>query len=206
MDQRAVSQLVERVRWRVRAGRALDMAVRMAIPSAALALAVLVPFKLGFLTRGWALRLLLGATALPVLGAIVAALRRIPREQAAKRADDACGLSDRLVSALAFSRGDTSDPFVAAQLRDAAMHAERADARRAAPIALPGAESRAVAVLLAAIITVALLHFRGCASGPNGFIPVAKLGGAKIEGAQELVQEIAADSRKLDDPIGRAHV
>src|SRR5262249_9176512 len=145
----------------------------------------------------WSLRLLAGAAVLPILGAIVIALRRIPREQAAKRADDACGLADRLTSALAFAREDRSDPFVAAQLRDAAAHAERANAKTAAPIPLPGAESRALAVLLASITVVAFLQFRGCAGVPGGKGPVARLGGAKIDGAQELVQEIAADARKL---------
>ena len=200
MGQRAVVDLVERVRRRVRLGRALDLAVRVAMPAAAFALAVLLTYKLGFLPRLWAARALAGLTALPILAAIVGALRRVRREQAAKKADDACGLADRLVSALAFSRGDTSDPFVAAQLRDAQAHAEHADARLAAPLALPTAESRALFVLLIAITAVALLHIRGCASGPNGIIPTAKLGGAKIDGAQELVAELSADARKLDDP------
>ena len=200
MDQRAVAQLVERVRRRVRLGRALDLAVRVAMPAAAVALAVLLTYKLGFLSRWWAARALAGLTALPILGGIVGALRRVRREQAAKKADDACGLADRLTSALAFQRADTSDPFIAAQLRDAAAHAGSADARVAAPIALPGAESRALLVLLIAITAIAMLHIRGCAGGPNGIIPTAKLGGAKIEGAPELVAEIAADARKLDDP------
>ncbi|HMG22092.1 MAG TPA: hypothetical protein VK607_12265, partial [Kofleriaceae bacterium] len=142
-DTSAIQQLIGRARRRIRTQRALEAATTAAIPAAAAALAAIFAIRVELVERGTGLALLAGAAALIAIGAVIGALRRIDDERVARRIDRASALSDRLSTAVAFSRtaipgdGDPTHELMRAAIRDGVRAVPRADVARATPFAAP---------------------------------------------------------------------
>jgi hypothetical protein len=154
-DTSSIQQVIARARRRLRCQRALDGATTATILAAAAALAVIFLIRIEAVERPAGLALLAGAAGLIVLGAVVAAARRIDDEHIARRIDRASNLSDRLSTAVAFSRdgvtGDEDDQthqLMHAAIRDGVRAVPRADVKRATPFAAP-ADLRAALGFLA---------------------------------------------------------
>src|SRR5262249_45014831 len=103
-DTAAIHRLIARARRRIRSQWALEGATTAAIVAAAAALAVIFAIRVGVVQQSTGLALLLGAGGIVVLGAVLAAARRIDDERVARRIDRASDLADRLSTAVAFSR------------------------------------------------------------------------------------------------------
>jgi hypothetical protein len=153
-DMSPIHQVIARARRRIRIQRALDGATTATILAAAVALAVVFLVRIEVVDRGAALALLAGAAGIIVLGAVLAAARRIDDEHVARRIDRASDLSDRLSTAVAFSRAglppgdDETHQLMNAAIRDGVRSAPRADVARATPFTAP-ADLRAALGFLA---------------------------------------------------------
>jgi len=194
-----VLALIHRVRLRIRLARALAVAARLAVLAAALFLIALLLAKLHLLP----LRALLGcgllALMLPLAGALATACRRVASEMAAKRIDLACGLDDRIGSALAFLRLQTPDPFMRAHIRDAARHATGTDPRTALPIHSPP-EMRGLAVLVAALIALGVLRFPERHLRAAYLPQASRATGSEMEAARALARDLEEAAHELKDP------
>lgn len=143
------------MRRRVRAQRAIEGAAIAAVVAAAAVAVLLYLVRLRLLDDVWALRAVAGGVGIVGLGALVGALRRVSWLSVAARIDARCELSDRVTSALAFAAEAQPTPFMQAAIADAAAHADRIDARRAAPLRWPDAGGAACGFALgAAVLTL----------------------------------------------------
>lgn len=122
---------------RIRVQRALDSAVVLGLAALGLAALVLALLKGGRLSEELALRWLLGAGSLPVLGLALGALRPIGGLVPAKLLDRAHGLQDRLSNAAAFASEAAPTPFMLAAIEDARAHASGLAPSRALAFAPP---------------------------------------------------------------------
>ncbi|HEY0476303.1 MAG TPA: hypothetical protein VGD37_02215 [Kofleriaceae bacterium] len=143
MDTAAIQQLIGRARRRIRGQWAIEGATTAAILAAAAALAAIFAIRIGAVERSIGLVLLIGAAAIIVAGAVISAARRIDDERVARRIDRASHLSDRLSTAVAFSRGavpadgDPTHELMLAAIRDGVRAVPRADLKRATPFVAP---------------------------------------------------------------------
>src|SRR5687768_11689823 len=94
---------IARMQWRIRLLRAARGAIELAMYGAAFAVIVLLAAKFGRLGDHAARRLLWASLAIPFIGALVNALRRVPELVAAQLLDRAYKLDDRLSNALEFA-------------------------------------------------------------------------------------------------------
>ncbi|HEX8111398.1 MAG TPA: hypothetical protein VF516_26895 [Kofleriaceae bacterium] len=135
--------MIARARRRIRGQRALDGATTATILAAAAALAVVFSIRIEIVERAAGLALLAGTAGIIVLGAVIAAVRRIDDEHVARRIDRASNLSDRLSTAVAFSRAgvlpadDETHQLMHAAIRDGVRAVPRADVARATPFTAP---------------------------------------------------------------------
>lgn len=153
-DTAAIAQLIARARRRIRVQWALEGATTSSILATAAALAVIFLIRIEAVARATGLALLAATAGIIVLGAVLAAMRRLDDERVARRIDRASGLADRLSTAVAFQRteipadGDRTHELMRAAIRDGVRAAPRADVRRATPFA-PPADLRAALGFLA---------------------------------------------------------
>jgi hypothetical protein len=103
----------------------------------------------------------LGALALVMVGGLVTIFRvwsKRPSTYAlASKLDAACGLQDRLSTALYFGSTDSPDPMTLRQRRDALKHLPQADPKVLFPLRAPAFASQ---TLVLALIAAALLAYR----------------------------------------------
>ena len=153
-DTSAIQRLIGKARRRIRSQWALEGATTAAILAAAAALVVIFLIRVEAVERSTGIALLVGAAAIIVAGAAIAASRRIDDERVARRIDRASNLSDRLSTAVAFSRaavpadGDPTHELMLAAIRDGVRAVPRADIVRATPFVAP-ADLRAALGFLA---------------------------------------------------------
>jgi hypothetical protein len=144
------------VRRRIRLQRALEGAALATVVAAAGIAVVLYLVRLFVLDERWMGRALVGGIVVLAAGALGGALRRVTSQRAAALIDRSCALSDRVTSALAFSAERQPTPFMLAAIADAAAHAHRIDAKRAAPFRWPSAGGAAVGFALGATVLLLL--------------------------------------------------
>jgi hypothetical protein len=147
------------VRRRIRLQRAADGAGYLTFAALGLAAVVLSLAKTGWLPPTWGAPFLLVAVALPLVGALLNGLRRVPLLLAAQLLDRAHGLRSRVATALELSavpEGGRS-AFQRAAIMDAAGHASTLAPSRAFPLRRP-AHSGAMAVLGAGVAALAVMH------------------------------------------------
>ena len=145
-DTSAIHRLVGRARRRIRGQWALEGATTAAILAAAAALAVIFLIRVEAVTKPTGFALLAGTLAIVAAGALIKAARRIDDEVVARRIDRASNLSDRLSTAIAFTRtavapdagaGDETYDLMIAAIRDGVRAVPRADVPRATPFVAP---------------------------------------------------------------------
>jgi len=127
------------VRRRVRLQRSLDAGALLLLAGLGVAGVVLAFGKAGWLSEGEVIRWLLASGALPLLGALVGALRPIPRLVAAQMLDRSHALRSRVASALEFAQLPEGErtPFMRAAIGDALSHAPGLSPARAMPLRAP---------------------------------------------------------------------
>ncbi len=141
-DLSAIQSLVARARLRIRGQWALEGAVTATVLAAAAAAAIIFAMRLGAVSPGIAVGLLVGTGSIILAGALLKALRPLDDETVARRIDRASNLSDRLSTAIAFRHaataedGETAD-LMAAAIRDGVRAAPRANVKAAAPFTAP---------------------------------------------------------------------
>lgn len=149
-----IDELLRRVRFELRLRRAERGALRGGFWGGAAAVAVLaVQGLLGQI----ALPLAIGVAALGMAGgAIVAACRRVSSLEAARLADRALGLHDRVATALEWARRPDRGPLVAALVADTDARLARLAPRRMLARTLPR-EARLLPLPLLAAAALALM-------------------------------------------------
>jgi hypothetical protein len=146
IDTSAIQRLIRRARVRIRLQWALEGATTATVLAAALALASIFAVRAQLIVPTAGIWLLVAAGALIAIGAVASALRRLDDEAVARRIDRASNLSDRLSTAIAFSRalragapneGDTTHELMHAAMRDGVRAVPRANLRAATPFTPP---------------------------------------------------------------------
>ncbi len=155
--------VVERARRRLRVLRGLRGAVEFSLWGMALAVLALLMARLGMLPASRAKVAFGLAFAIPLIGALAAALRRVPAILAAQLLDRHYGLHDRLSSALQFRALPAPErtPWMDAAIADAAetVRTRTIDPKPALRWVWPD-EARAAAGMLALLGVVAVAEFR----------------------------------------------
>jgi len=151
-DLAILAVAARRVRWH----RALHAAASVSVLALAASVALVLLTRLHVLRVQHPLALALSPLALPLLGALLNALRPVRPLDAARRLDAHHQLHDRLGIAWQFRQRPPAErtPFMQAAIDDAAAHARSVDVRAALPWRLPP-ELRMVAVLAALLVLVA---------------------------------------------------
>jgi chemotaxis protein histidine kinase CheA len=153
-----LTSVLARIRRRQRLQAALDGAAEAAVLASALALVDVYLSRLRLISPRAFVALFAVAIAAVLVNAVRLAIRRIPLDAAARAADRAHQLHDRLRSALCFSREPQPTDFMRAAMADGERAATRVSAKIAAPFSRPRALGPAAIVAGVAGI-VALLHF-----------------------------------------------
>lgn len=151
-DLAVLAVAARRVRWQ----RALHAAASLSVLALAASVALVLLTRLHVLRVQHPVALALSPLALPLLGALLNALRPVRPLDAARRLDAHHKLHDRLGIAWQFRQQPPGQrtPFMQAAINDAADHARSVDVRAALPWQLPP-ELRVVAVLAALLLLVA---------------------------------------------------
>ncbi|MBK8691793.1 MAG: hypothetical protein IPN17_05670 [Deltaproteobacteria bacterium] len=151
-DLAVLAVAARRVRWQ----RALHAAASLSVLALAASVALVLLTRLHVLRVQHPFALSLSPLALPLLGALLNALRPVRPLDAARRLDAHHQLHDRLGIAWQFRQQPPGErtPFMQAAIDDAASHARAVDVRAALPWRLPP-ELRVVAVLAALLLLVA---------------------------------------------------
>ncbi len=141
-DTSAIHRLIRRARFRIRGQWALEGATTAAILAAAAALGAIFLTRMELVSDTTGIYLLIGAGLIVVAGAAFAASRKLDDEMVARRIDRASNLSDRLSTAIAFSRighaeHETTRELMDAAIRDGVRAAPRADLVAATPFTTP---------------------------------------------------------------------
>ncbi|HEX2688489.1 MAG TPA: hypothetical protein VHN14_17785 [Kofleriaceae bacterium] len=157
-DTSAIQRLIDRARRRIRGQWALEGAATATILAAAAALTVIFLIRIEAVTRSTGLTLLMGTLGIVAAGALLKAAKRIDDEVVARRIDRASNLSDRLSTAIAFTRTmvapaagspgasgalgapetqDETHELIQAAIRDGVRAVPRADVPRATPFVAP---------------------------------------------------------------------
>ena len=182
-----LDRLIRRVAAQVRRRRIEHFALRGAF-WASIAAAVCLLFKqpLGALALPLAAGLLAAGT---LGGALWGALRRTPWADAARLADRAWGLEDRVATALEWAARPDRSPMVDALVADAIAHVERLESRVAARRVIPR-DGRFLPLPLALVLVLALAP---AVPLPSGRLPDFSAAG------QDEQPESRADGPMMDD-------
>ena len=134
-----LAKAVAAVRRRIRTRRALEAGTLFAIVALAGAGLVLAALKTQSLSETLGERWLLGCAALPFLGALLGALRRVPPLHAAQLLDRSHALNSRVASALEFAGLPATERsvFMESAIADASARGQRLEPARAMPLRLP---------------------------------------------------------------------
>jgi hypothetical protein len=166
---------IARMRWRIRLLRAARGAIELSIYGAAFAVLVLLAAKFGRFGEHTAKRLLWASIAIPVIGALVNALRRVPDLVAAQLLDRAYKLDDRLSNALEFAAIPSNErtPMMNAALADASDVVKGRDLRASRALAWhwPGETGFALGMVLV-LVVVSLVEVRARVVIPHRAPPV----------------------------------
>jgi hypothetical protein len=152
-DTSPIQRLIGKARRRIRGQWALEGATTAAILAAASALTVIFLLRIEAIAPPTGTVLMIGTIAIIVAGAVLKASRRIDDELVARRIDRASNLSDRLSTAIAFSRSaappgvpagaqnvddtDQTRALMRAAIRDGVRAVPRANVSRATPFVVP---------------------------------------------------------------------
>ncbi len=165
-ESTAIQRLIGRTRFRIRTQWALEGATTATVLAAAAALVAVFAIRAELVGKATGLYLLVGAGAIIVIGAVLAAIRPLDDESVARRIDRASNLADRLSTAIAFRRSlatagtappifgsatadadgssrpaepgeDEHTDLMLAAIRDGERAIPRANVRAAAPFAVP---------------------------------------------------------------------
>jgi len=144
VDLRRVHELVGRAARRIRTQGALEGLTTASIAASATALASVVAVRFEVVDPVAGTALLAAAGGVVGLGALIGGLRRLDREEVARRVDRASGLADRLSTAIAFERlagepgqDDDTHALMRAAMRDAVRALPRARVEAATPYRAP---------------------------------------------------------------------
>jgi len=188
-------------RRRLRLQRALEAATTAGIVGLLAATATVYLSKAGALgSRGVWIGLTLAA-ALPALGALLAAARRLSDARVAKRIDRTHQLHDRLVTAVEFAALERATCFHAAQVRDAERCATRVVPSTAAPFRRPR-DIGLLGLTLLCLVFVLLLKFPSTTVVAPKPPPLARLTIAPedLEPHQALALELERQALEQDLP------
>jgi hypothetical protein len=173
-DTSAIQRLIGRARRRIRGQWALEGATTAAILATAAALAVIFLIRLEVVAKPAGVALLVGTLAIVAVGALLKAARRLDDEVIARRIDRASNLSDRLSTAIAFTRtamahdapdahppDDTDETnetqaLMLAAIRDGVRAVPRADVVRATPFVAPADLRAALGFLVISALAAGL--------------------------------------------------
>lgn len=183
----------------------MNAAALLALPALGLAGVVIALMKTAALTETHALGWLALAASLPLLGALVGALRPVAPLLAAKLLDRAHDLDDRVTNAVSFAALNERTPFMDAAIDDARMHAKTLRPQRAMPLRVP----RDAVPVLGLTLGVALLaflevprHVEERASG-SGIVPVV-LHPDDLDAFDSGLRELMDDPATSEDVRGAA--
>ncbi|HET7505420.1 MAG TPA: hypothetical protein VFK02_30580 [Kofleriaceae bacterium] len=164
-DLAAIDRVVGRARRRIRGQWALEGATTALVVASAAALAVIFLMRLEMMSRPTGVALLAGTLAIVVAGAVLKASRRLDDERVARRIDRASNLSDRLSTAIAFSRTEGAPELLAhaethelmrAAIRDGVRAVPRADVAHATPFSAPADLRAALGFLVISALAAGL--------------------------------------------------
>ena len=198
-DLAVLAVAARRVRWQ----RALHAAASLSVLALAASVALVLLTRLHVLRVQHPFALSLSPLALPLLGALLNALRPVRPLDAARRLDAHHQLHDRLGIAWQFRQQPPGErtPFMQAAIDDAATHARSVDVRAALPWQLPP-ELRVVAVLAALLVLVARVPVpsRAPARPPRLAPPVvtrdaAELSDDDLAAFREAARQVEAQAR-----------
>jgi hypothetical protein len=128
---RRIARKAAAVERRMRLARALT-AGTVALAGALLGVAIVIACaKTQYLSDPRARKLLIGLAGAPLLAAVVAWFRPLPKLAGALALDKQAGLNDRLSTALSFAREKEPTPFMRAAMIDAVQYVDRAVPRKA---------------------------------------------------------------------------
>jgi hypothetical protein len=145
-DTSAIQRLVRSARIRIRMQWALEGATTATVVAAATALASVFAVRTQAVAPGTGIYLLVASGALIVIGAVIAASRKLDDEKVARKIDRASGLADRLSTAISFQSAlasgvrpdeDVTHDMMVAAIKDGVRAAPRANIRAATPFAPP---------------------------------------------------------------------
>ena len=134
---RPIAQPLRAVRRRLRLQRALNACALMSVAGAGVAALVITLVKTGTLPASQMSQWLLIATAFPVAGLLVGALRRVGPLMPAQMLDRTHGLRSRLANAVEFANLSERTPFMDASIRDAERNAAGLNPAQAMPLRIP---------------------------------------------------------------------
>ena len=182
-----LDRLVRRVAAQVRRRRIEHYALRGAFWASLVAvLALLFKQPLG----GWALIVAVAALAVGTLGgALWGAVRRTPTADAARLADRAWQLEDRVATALEWAERPDRTPIVDALVADTVARVEQLEARMAARRVIP-ADGRLLPIPLALALALAL--------APALPLPSGRLPDFSASGSEDPI-EPRADATLMED-------
>lgn len=168
MEITSIRGVLSRARRRIRIQAALDGATIATVPASAVGLAAVYGVRTENVAPTAGIAILVGAGLLIVVGAWIAAMRRLNDEQVARRLDRASNLSDRLSTAVAFHRvlggsetpgdvgADLTRGMMIAAIRDGILAVPRAHVRAAVPFSWPRHSRIAAAFLAVSALTAGL--------------------------------------------------
>ncbi|MEM1348385.1 MAG: hypothetical protein AAGI01_07525, partial [Myxococcota bacterium] len=201
-----VEAVVQRLAWRIRMQRALDFGITGAVFGLMGLCVVLVLYKTGWVELDTLTMAAVAALGATLLGAALGATRALDPIALAQRIDRTHGLHDRLSSALSFARGERSDAdeaFIAAQLADAVLHADRVEMKRAAPMRRPAD----LAPLGFFVVTLGMLVMLRAPSHEHELPEAPRiefeqvLDATALEIERDRLEELRDKLAELEDPI-----
>lgn len=188
---------------RIRVQRALNAGAVLALAALGVVALVLTLLKTGVMAEPDAVRWLIAASALPVLGVLFGALRPVGPLLPAKLLDRTHDLHDRITNAASFASLSERTPFMDAAIEDARGHAPRLLPKRALPLSLPRGTvpvlGLGVGVALLAMLEVphVLVEHRALAAS-SGIVPVV-LHADDLDAYESELRDLLEDPSTSDE-------
>jgi hypothetical protein len=188
-DTSAIQRLVAAARRRIRTQWAFEGATIAAIPASALALCAIFAVRAEWVTTAAGIAMGVAAGVLVIAGAVISAARRLDDETVARRIDRASNLSDRLSTAIAFTRAmqtgaeeDVTHELMHAAIADGVRAVPRANLKAATPYRRPADLGAAAGfVALSAIVAGLSLPHADRGARITGVTPDHAPGGTDVE-------------------------